>query len=77
MFPLKIGTCFSSQSVAPPPKQVCTIVKKKLDFKRMIEDLSKIWHLRYAHLGYASLNFLSNKRMMDDFPSVGESNGNF
>ena len=39
----------------------------------MIEDPSKIWHLRYGHLGFPHLNFLSKKRMVDGLPSIVDS----
>ena len=65
MFPLKIKTCFSSQVVVAPPTQ--------LALRSVIEDSSRLWHLRYGHLGYASLNLLSNKRMVSGFPCVGNS----
>ena len=74
MFPMKIETCFSPQSVVEPPKQVCTIVQKQKYFKSVIKDPSKLWHLRYGHLGHAGLNLLSKKRKVDGFPHVGESN---
>lgn len=72
MFPLKTNTCFISQCVVANPKKVCTTVQKKLSFKSMIEDPSKLWNLRYQNLGYVGLNFLSNKRILDGFPSVKE-----
>ena len=65
MFPLRIDTCFSSQvSVAPPTQSA---------LKSLIEDPSWLWHLRYGHLGYAGLNLLSSKRMVDGLPRVGNS----
>ena len=39
----------------------------------MIEDPSKVWHLRYGHLGDAGLNLLSKKRMVDGLPSIVDS----
>ena len=62
MFSLKIETCFSSQVDATSPK--------KLALRSVIEDPSHNWHLRYGHLGYAGLNLLSNKRMVDGFPNI-------
>jgi hypothetical protein len=32
-----------------------------------------LWHLRYDHLGYAGLNLLSNKRMVEGLPRIGNS----
>ena len=65
MFPLKIETCFSSQVDVAPPTQSA--------LRSMIEDPSQLWHLRYGHLGYAGLNFLSYKRMVEGFPRIGNS----
>ena len=65
MFPLRIETCFSSQVVAAPPTQ--------LALWSVIQDPSWLWHLRYGHLGYASLNLLSNKRMVEGLPHIGNS----
>ena len=48
IFPLRIETCFSSQVGAASPIQ--------LALRSVIEDPSRLWHLRYGHLGYASLN---------------------
>ena len=59
---LKISTCFSSQVVAAPPNQSA--------LSSMIEDLSRLWHLKYGHLYYVGLNLLSNKRMVDGFPNI-------
>ena len=39
----------------------------------MIEDPSKLWHLRHGHLGFAGLNLLSTKRMVDGFPNIVDS----
>ena len=39
----------------------------------MTEDSSKLWHLRYEHHGFAGLNMLSMKRMVDGFPSIVDS----
>ena len=39
----------------------------------MIEDSSKLSHLRYGHLGFVGLNLLSKKRMVDDLPSIVDS----
>ena len=39
----------------------------------MIEDPSKLWHLKYEHLGLTGLNLLSKKRMVDGFPSIVDS----
>ncbi len=59
MFPLRIETYFSSQvGVAPPTKSA---------LRSVIEDPSRLWHLRYCHLGYVGLNLLSNKRMVEIF----------
>ena len=63
MFPLSIETCFSSQVGAAPPTQSA--------LRSVIEDPSRLWHLRYGHLGYAGLNFLSNKRMVEGLPHIG------
>ena len=60
MFPLRIETCFSSQVCATPHTQSA--------LRSVIEDPSRLWHLRYGHLGYAGLNLLSNKRMVEGFP---------
>ena len=57
MFPLRIETCFSSQVGAAPPTQSA--------LRSVIEDPSRLWHLRYGHLGYVGLNLLSNKRMVE------------
>ena len=65
MFPLKIETCFSSQVGAAPPTQSA--------LRSVIEDPSRLWHLRYGHLGYAGLNLLSNKSMVSGLPRVGNS----
>ena len=65
MFPLRIETCFSSQVGVAPPTQSA--------LKSVIEDPSQLWHLRYGHLGYASLNLLSNKRMVEGLPGIGNS----
>ena len=37
----------------------------------MIEDPSGLWHLGFGHLGYVGLNLLSNKRMVEGFPHIG------
>ena len=39
----------------------------------MIEDPSRLLHLRYGHLDYASLNLLSNKRMVKCLPHLENS----
>lgn len=65
MFPLRIETCFSSQVGVAPPTQ--------LALRSVIEDPSWLWHLRYGHLDYAGLNFLSNKRMVEGFPHIRNS----
>ena len=65
MFPLKIETCFSSQVGAAPHTQSA--------LRSVIEDPSRLWHLKYGHLGYAGLNVLSNKRMVEGLPRVGNS----
>ena len=39
----------------------------------MIEDPSKLWHLRYGHLGFAGLNLLSKKRIVDGLLSIVDS----
>ena len=65
MFPLRIETCFSSQVGATPPTQSA--------LRSVIEYPSRLWHLRYGHLGYAGLNFLSNKRMVEGLPRIGNS----
>ena len=65
MFPLRIKTCFSSQVGAAPPTQSA--------LRSVIEDSSRLWHLRYGHLGYAGLNLLSNKNMVSGLPRVGNS----
>ena len=39
----------------------------------MIEDPSQLWHLGYGHLGYAGLNLLSNKRMVEGLLRIGNS----
>ena len=62
IFPLKIETCFSSQVGDAPPTQSA--------LRSVIEDPSRLWHLRYGHLGYAGLNFLSNKRMVEGLPNI-------
>ena len=56
MFPLKIETCFSSQVVATPPTQ--------LALRSVIEDPSRLWHLRYGYLGYASLIYCQIKEWL-------------
>ena len=65
MFSLRIDTCFSSQVGATPPTQSA--------LRSVIEDPSRLWHLRYGYLGYAGLNFLSNKRMVEGLLLVGNS----
>ena len=65
MFPLKIETCFSSRVGAAPPTQSA--------LRSLIEDPSWLWHLKYGHLGYAALNLLSNKRMVEGFPCIENS----
>ena len=65
MFPLRIETCFSSQVSAASPKHACTIVHLQPALRSMIEDPSKLWYLRYGHLGFSILNILSKKRMVD------------
>ena len=65
MFPLRIETCFSSQVGAAPPTQSA--------LRSVIEDPSRLWHLRYGHLGYVGLNLLSNKNMVSGFPRGGTS----
>lgn len=40
--------------------------------KRNAQDPSKIWHLRYGHFGYAGLNLLSRKIMVDGLPRIEE-----
>ena len=60
MFPLRIETCFSSQVGAAPLTQSA--------LRSVIEYPSRLWHLRYGHLGYVGLNFLSNKRMVEGLP---------
>ena len=73
MFPLRIETRFSSQVSAAPPKNACTTVHQQSTLRSMIEDPSKIWHLRYGHLGRTNLKILSKKRMIDGFPSIIDS----
>ena len=65
MFPLRIETCFSSQVNVVPPTQST--------LRSVIEYPSWLWHLRYGHFGYADLNLLSNKRMVEGFPHIGNS----
>ena len=65
MFPLRIETCFSSQFDATPPTQST--------LRSAIEDPSQVWHLRYGHLGYAGLNLLSKKRMVEGFLHIRNS----
>ena len=65
MFPLRIDIFFSSQVGAAPPTQST--------LRSVIEDPSHLWHLKYGHLGYAGLIFLSNKRMVEGFPHIGNS----
>ena len=64
-FPLKIETCFSSQVGVAPPTQSA--------LRSVIEDPLWLWHLRYGHLGYAGLNLLSNKKMVEGLPCIGNS----
>ena len=61
MFTLRIETCFSSQ--------VDDVSPKKIALTSVIKDPSRLWHLRYGHLGYASLNLLSNKKNGRRFPT--------
>ena len=65
MFPLKIETFFSSQVGVASPLQSA--------LRSVIEDPSWLWHLRYGHLGYAGLNLLSNKRMVEGFSNIVDS----
>ena len=65
MFPLRIETCFSSQVDVATPTQSA--------LRSLIEYPSWLWNLKYGHLGYASLNLLSNKRMVEGFPNIGNS----
>ena len=61
MFPLRIETCFSSQVV---------VSLKQSALSSVIEDSSRLWHLRYGHLGYAGLNLLSNKKIVDGLSNI-------
>ena len=70
MFPLRIETCLSSQVNVAPHKHACIVVHQKSSLRSMIEDLSKLWHLRYGHLGFSGLNLLSKKRMVEGLPSI-------
>ena len=65
MFPLRIETCFSSQVDAAPPTQSA--------LRSVIEDPLGLWHLRYGHFGYAGLNLLSNKRMVEGLLCIRNS----
>ena len=56
-----------------PLKHACTIVHLQSALRSMIEDPSKLWHLRYRHLDLSDLNFLSKKRMVDGFSSIVDS----
>ena len=73
MFLLRIETCFSSQVSDAPPKHACTIVHQQSALRSMIEDPSKIWHLRYGHHGFVGLHFFSKKRMVDGLPNIVDS----
>ena len=73
MFPLRIETCLSSQVNVAPHKHACIVVHQKSSLRSMIEDLSKLWHLRYGHLGFVGLILLSEKRMVDGLPSIVDS----
>ena len=70
IFLLRIDTCFSCQISATPLKHGCTSVHQQSALRSRIEDRSKIWHLSYGHLGFAGLNLLSKKRMVDGLPSI-------
>ena len=65
IFPLRIETYFSSQVSVVPHKHACTVVHQQSTLRSMIEDPSKLWNLRCGHLGFASLNLLLKKRMVD------------
>ena len=52
------------------PKNACTVVHQQSALRRVIEDPSKLWHFRYEHLGFAGLNLVSKKRMLDGLPSI-------
>ena len=73
MFPLKIETRFSSQVSVVPPMHACTSLHQQSTLRNVIEDLSKLRNLTYEHLGFAGLNLLYNKRMVDGFPNIVES----
>ena len=73
MFTLKIETFLSSQVSGTPPKHACTLDHQQSALRSMIEDPSELWHLRYRHLGFASLNLLSKKIIVDGFPSIVDS----
>ena len=75
MFPLRIETCFSSQVSVAPPKHACTLVYHQSALRSMIKDPSKLWHLRYGHLGFVGLNLLSKKRMVDGLSCIVDSYG--
>ena len=73
MFPLRIETCFSYQVSVAPPKHACTTLHQQSALRSMIEDPSKLWHLKYGHLGFSGLNLLSKKRMVDGLSSIVDS----
>ena len=73
IFPLRIETWFSSQASVAPPKNACTVVHQQSSLRSTIEDPSKLWHLRYGHLGFDGLNLFSKKRMVDGLPSIVDS----
>ena len=39
-------------------------------FKASLEDKNWLWHQRYGHLNFRSLNYLSNKNLVDGLPQI-------
>lgn len=42
--------------------------------KAIIKDRSWLWHLRFGHLGFSSLNLLSRSKMVNGLPQIKHPN---
>ena len=62
MFPLKLRSNFKEEGV------VAVITQEK--FQEEVKDENWLWHLRFGHLNFGSLNLLHRKGMVKGFPLI-------